>query len=137
MSTPVTTRDTATTIGEFFARFGAGDRPGMLELFAEGAELAVAGADTVPWTGVRTEAAAIDEFLRIALEDVSTEVFTVDKIIVDGRDGVVLGSLAHRITATDRVFASAFALHVQVVDGLITSYRMFEDSHAAEVSWTR
>ncbi|GLW93275.1 nuclear transport factor 2 family protein [Actinokineospora globicatena] len=131
----MSTRDTEATITEFFTRFGAGDRPGMLELFADGAELAVAGADTVPWTGSRVEAAAIDEFLRIALEDVSTEVFDIDRIVVDGADGVVLGSLAHRITATDKVFASAFALHVRVVDGLITSYRMFEDSHAAAVSW--
>ncbi|GAA4440165.1 nuclear transport factor 2 family protein [Actinokineospora soli] len=135
MSTPTTVRDTADTIGLFFSRFGAGDRPGMVELFAPGADFAVAGADTVPWTGERADAAAIDEFLRIAIEDISTEVFEVEQIVVSGEDGVVLGHFAHRITKTGKVFASRFALHIRVVDGLITRYRMFEDSHGAALAW--
>jgi hypothetical protein len=46
--------------------------------------------------------AAFDEFLRIAIEDVTTEKFDIAKILVDGEDGVVLGEFAHRIHRTDR-----------------------------------
>ena len=135
MSTPTTVRDTADTIGLFFTRFGAGDRPGMVALFAPGAEFEVAGSETVPWTGERADAAAIDEFLRIAIEDISTEAFEIEQIIVNGEDGVVLGRFAHRITKTGKLFESRFALHIRVVGGLIARYRMFEDSHGAALAW--
>jgi ketosteroid isomerase-like protein len=136
VSTPTTVRDTAATIGEFFTRFGGGDRPGLLELFAPDVDFAVAGAeDVVPWAGSRSTLAAVDEFLRISLEDVTTEQFDVAKILVDGEDGVVLGAFAHRIHRTDKVFRSSFALHVRVHNGLIVRYHMFEDSHRAELAW--
>ncbi|MCG8919532.1 nuclear transport factor 2 family protein [Actinokineospora sp. PR83] len=135
--TSVTVRDTATTIQEFFTRFGAGDVPGMVELFATPVDFAVAGAeDVVPWTGTRTDHPAVTEFLRIATEDIATEKFDIDKIIVDGQDGVVLGSFAHRITRTGKLFESTFVLHVVVTDGLITKYHMFEDSHGAAQAWS-
>ena len=136
MSTPTTVRDTAATIGEFFTRFGAGDRAGALELFSPDADFLVAGAeDVVPWAGLRSTVAAFDEFLRIAVEDVTTERFDITKILVDGEDGVVLGEFAHRIHRTDRVFRSRFALHFTVRGGLIVRYHMFEDSHRAELAW--
>lgn len=135
MSTPTTVRNTASTINSFFDRFGAGDLPGMLALFSPDVDFAVAGAVVVPWAGARSTADEVSEFFRIALEDISTEKFDVAKILVDGEDGVVLGSFAHRIHLTDKVFASAFALHIQVREGLITKYRMFEDSHGAALAW--
>lgn len=134
---PVTVRDTAATVNEFFTRFGAGDRPGMLELFGSNVDFNVPGSATVPWTGPRSTPAEIDEFLRIALEDITTERFGVARILVDGEHAVVLGAFAHRITSTGNLFASEFALHIQVVDGLIATYRMFEDSHGAAAAWQR
>jgi ketosteroid isomerase-like protein len=134
--TTTTVRDTAATIQEFFTRFGSGDRPGMLELFSADVDFVVAGAeDIVPWTGSRSSLDDVSEFLRIALEDISTEKFDIAKILVDGEDGVVLGEFAHRINSTGKVFASRFALHVQVRDGLITKYHMFEDSYRAAIAW--
>ena len=127
---------TASTINEFFDRFGAGDRPGMLALFSSDVDFFVAGAtETVPWAGVRSTLDGVSEILRIALEDISTEKFDVAKILVDGEDGVVLGSFAHRIHLTDKVFASTFALHIRVREGAIVKYHMFEDSHGAALAW--
>lgn len=135
MSTPTTTRGTADTVSAFFTRFAAGDRPGMIELLAPDARFSVPGARSVPWTGTRTDHTAIDEFLRICVEDVSTERFDIARTIVDGGDAVVFGEFTHRITSTGKVFASAFVLHVQVADGVITRYTMFEDSHGAALAW--
>jgi len=135
--TSVTVRDTAATIQEFFTRFGAGDVPGMVELFASPVDFAVAGAeDVVPWTGSRTDHLSVAEFLRIATEDITTEKFDITKTMVDGADGVVLGAFAHRITRTGKLFESTFALHIQVTEGLITKYHMFEDSHGAAQAWS-
>jgi ketosteroid isomerase-like protein len=135
MSTPTTVRDTEDTITEFFNRFGAGDRPGMLALFAEDADFVVAGSPSVTWTGVRTTPGQIDEFLRIALEDITTRKFNVTRVITSGADGVVLGELEHEIHATGKPFAGRFALHITVADGKISRYHMFEDSHAAAVAF--
>ena len=135
MPTPTTTLGTADTVAEFFTRFAGGDRPGMVELFAPDAEVCVPGAPSVPWTGTRTDPAAVDEFLRICLEDVDTERFDMTRTIVDGEDAVVFGAFAHRINSTGKLFASAFVLHLRVVGGAITRYTMYEDSHGAALAW--
>ncbi|MEV4615205.1 nuclear transport factor 2 family protein [Kitasatospora sp. NPDC049258] len=133
--TTTTERGTAETIQEFFGRFGAGDRPGMLELFTPTVDFLVAGSETVPWTGHRTTPEEVDEFLRSALEDVATKEFDVEKILVDGADAVVLGSFAHEVRSTGKTFASVFALRITVEGGLIRRYHMFENSHGAALAF--
>ena len=137
MTTSQTTRDTTETIEEFFSRFGAGDRAGMLELFAPDADFEVAGAPIVPWTGKRTGLAEIGAFLDSVLGDVQTQRFEIAHTVVDGPNAVVLGSFAHRVLSTDRIFAGPFALHIGVRDGLISTYHMYEDSYAASVAFSR
>ncbi|MGF1426241.1 nuclear transport factor 2 family protein [Kitasatospora sp. LaBMicrA B282] len=128
---------TAETVQEFFGRFGAGDRPGMLALFAPTVDFLVAGAETVPWTGHRTTPAEVDAFLRSALEDVTTKEFAVERILVDGADAVVLGSFAHEVHRTGKLFSSVFALRITVNDGLIERYHMFENSHGAALAFAQ
>jgi uncharacterized protein len=130
-----TPRDTAETVQEFFTLFGAGDRPGMLALFAERTDFLVAGSPAVPWTGRRTSRDEVDGFLRSALEDVDTQKFDIERIIVEGGEAVVLGEFAHLVRSTGRLFASVFVLRVGVTDGLIHRYHMFEDSHAAALAF--
>lgn len=134
-SLPTGTRDTRATVEEFFARFAAADRSGIRDLFGDTVEFVVDGSADVPWTGRRETTAAVGEFFRIALEDITTERFDIANTIVDGPDAVVLGMFAHRITATGKVFASSFALHIRVRDGRITGYRMYEDSFGAHNAW--
>jgi ketosteroid isomerase-like protein len=131
MSVPSTIRNTAETMQEFFTKFGAGDRPGMLELFADEVDFTVPGSDTVPWTGHRSTHQQIAEFIRSALEDITTKKFDVTKIIVDGEDGIVLGEFAHEVHSTGKTFFSAFALHIRVTEGQIRLYHMFENSYEA------
>ncbi|HJP72890.1 MAG TPA: nuclear transport factor 2 family protein [Pseudonocardiaceae bacterium] len=127
---------TAETINAFFTRFGAGDRAGMLELFAEDADFLVAGADNVPWTGRREGHAQIATFIDSVCDDVETKQFDVDTIVTDGENGVVLGSFAHLVLRTGKIFTGPFALHIGVRDGKIRTYHMYEDSYAASVAFT-
>jgi uncharacterized protein len=131
MSVPTIMRNTAETIQEFFAKFGEGDRAGMLELFTDEVDFTVPGSDTVPWTGPRSTRQQIAEFIRSALEDVTTKKFDITKIIVDAEDGIVLGEFAHEVHSTGKTFSSAFALHIGVTEGQIRLYHMFENSHEA------
>jgi ketosteroid isomerase-like protein len=116
-------------IEAFFARFGAGDADGVLELFADEVDFNVAGAYFVPWTGPRTDKAGVSEFLTAAAA-VEPQEFVVEQILADGGAGVALGHFTHRVLATGKTFSSRFALHVTVEDGLISRYHMFEDSYA-------
>jgi ketosteroid isomerase-like protein len=138
MTTPSTTTTTGTAgvITEFLGRFGAGDRPAILELFAPQVDFLVAGAPTVPWTGRRATLAEIDDFLMHVLDDVETQRFDIETVVVEGDTGVVLGAFAHRILSTGKVFTGPFALRITVVEGTIRAYHMLEDSFAAAVAFT-
>jgi hypothetical protein len=127
MTTTITS--TKDIIEAFFARFGAGDAEGVLELFADEVDFNVAGAYFVPWTGPRTDQAGVAEFLAAAAA-VEPQEFVVERILADGGAGVALGHFTHRVLATGKTFSSRFALHVTVGGGLITRYHMFEDSYA-------
>ncbi|HEX3781641.1 MAG TPA: nuclear transport factor 2 family protein [Pseudonocardiaceae bacterium] len=135
MTEAPTVTSTKDTITEFFTRFGAGDRDGMLALFAEDTDFLVAGSATVPWTGRREGAVGIRAFIDSVCDDVETKRFDIDTIVVDGDDGVVLGSFAHLVLRTGRIFTGPFALHIAVRDGRIRVYHMFEDSHAASIAF--
>ncbi len=124
-----TLASTKDIIEAFFARFGAGDADGVLELFADEVDFNVAGAYFVPWTGPRTDKAGVGEFLAAAAA-VEPQEFAVERILADGGVGVALGHFTHKVVATGRTFSSRFALHVTVDGGLITRYHMFEDSYA-------
>jgi uncharacterized protein len=127
MTTTLTS--TKDIVEAFFARFGAGDADGVLELFAEDVDFNVAGAYFVPWTGPRTDKAGVAEFLA-ASAAVEPQQFGVERILADGGTGVALGHFTHKVLATGKTFSSRFALHVVVDGGLITRYHMFEDSYA-------
>ena len=128
MSTEVTS--TAEVVAEFFRRFGAGDNAATAALFAPEVDFCVAGAEFVPWTGERSTRAEVEQFLASAVSEVETEQFAVDRVIADGQSAVALGQFAHRVKRTGKLFQSRFALHVEVVDGAIRLYRLFEDSYA-------
>ncbi|PZS34882.1 MAG: hypothetical protein DLM61_02815 [Pseudonocardiales bacterium] len=127
---------TLATLSRFFTHFGTGDAAAMLSLFAPDCDLEVAGSRTVPWTGKRRADLEIKEFIRAALEDVTTEQFDILETITRGENVMVLGRFAHRVAATDKLFSGPFALHLRVVGGRIATYRMYEDSFAAHEAFS-
>jgi ketosteroid isomerase-like protein len=103
---------TATVIDSFFTRFGTGDIPGMLDLFADPIDFAVNGAPHVPWSGARSSRA------------------------IEGDNAVVLGRNKFEVLATKKKFTNDFALHFIVQGGKITGYHMYEDSYAISTAFT-
>jgi uncharacterized protein len=134
---PATALSAADALTEFFTRFGAGDGDALLALFADEVDWNVPGSPAVPWTGRRAAKTEVAEFFGIAAAEVErTESFTVDRVLADGDHAVALGSFTHVIRSTGKPFSSAYALHIGLTDGLISSYHMFEDSHAAAGAFT-
>lgn len=130
----LTTRE---VVDAFFSRFGAGDLPGLLDLFADRVDFLVPGAPNVPWTGARTGREEIEEFFTtLATELTPAEEFTIDATVVEDGHAVVTGRSRFGVVSTGKSFVNEFALHFTVADGRITGYRMHEDSHAISVAFT-
>lgn len=129
---PAATLSAREVVHEFFTRFGAGDGDALLDLFAEEVDWNVPGSPAVPWTGRRSTKAQLAQFFAIAAAQVErTESFEVHRVLADGDHAVALGGFAHVIRATGKTFRSDFALHIEIADGRIRLYHMFEDGHAA------
>ncbi|MER7223525.1 nuclear transport factor 2 family protein [Streptomyces rubradiris] len=130
------TRSTADTVGEFFRRFGTGDLAGLPELFADTADLVVAGAPFVPWTGHLVGRNEVEGYFQRFVAAVRTQRFDIERIVTDGEDAIVLGAFEHQVTSTGKPFASPFAIRITVRDGLIRRYQTFEDSYAAALAFS-
>ncbi|WP_181795470.1 nuclear transport factor 2 family protein [Streptomyces sp. WELS2] len=129
------TRSTAETVREFFRRFGAGDLAGLPELFADTADLVVAGAPLVPWTGHLVGRNEVEGYFQRFVAAVRTQRFDIERIVTDGEDAIVLGAFEHKVTSTGKPFESPFAIRFTVRDGLIRRYQTFEDSYAAALAF--
>jgi len=129
---------TATVVDSFFTRFGAGDIPGLLDLFADRIDFSVNGAPNIPWAGQRSERAELTEFFQ-SFGAVLTppEEFTINTRVVEGDNAVVLGRNRFEVLATGKKFTNDFALHFTVEGGKITGYHMYEDSYAISSAFTR
>ncbi|MCF6470665.1 ketosteroid isomerase [Nonomuraea sp. MG754425] len=122
------------TVHELLRRIGAGDVERIAELFAEESEWRfnwpAEGHPSVPWIRPRSSRHDVAEHFGMLAAHHVPELngTTVARILVDGDDAVVLGDLAQTVAATGRSYASPFALHLTVTDGLITRYHIYEDS---------
>lgn len=131
------TTSTATVLDSFFTRFGAGDIPGLLDLFADTIDFGVNGAPNIPWAGDRSDRAELTEFFNSFGQVLSPpEEFTISTQVIDGDNAVVLGRNRFEVLATGKKFVNDFALHFTVEDGKITGYHMYEDSYAISTAFT-
>ncbi|WP_158887043.1 nuclear transport factor 2 family protein [Amycolatopsis anabasis] len=128
--------NTRDTIEELFRRMGAGDPDGIAALHAERVDWKVnwpAGeAAAIPWIRDWSTRADIAEFHRaLAAAFVPGEdAVSVERVLVDGPDAVVLGETARTFRSTGKRFTMMFALHLTVQNGLISRYHVYEDSLA-------
>ena len=99
--------------------------------FAEDVDWFIPGDhDTVPWIGRRRGRAGVAEFYRQLRDLVVPEEFEVRRVVAEGDRCVVIGVLVTLVRATGSRIESEFAFDIEVRDGLITRYHMFEDTWA-------
>ncbi|MEU1393552.1 MULTISPECIES: nuclear transport factor 2 family protein [unclassified Nonomuraea] len=127
-------RDTRDIVQELLRRIGAGDPERTAELFAEPIDWQLSwpaeGHPAVPWIRHRSGRAEVAEHYRSLGAHHVPELngTTVRQILVDGADAVVLGQIVQTVRATGVSYATPFALHLTVEDGLITRSHIYEDS---------
>jgi len=124
-------------VNRFLGALATRDLDTLLDLYAPDVDWDIAGNnDVAPWLGRRSSRAEVREFYELlwaAVEPVSVE---VEHIVYDGDHCVITGQLASRMLATGRLFESMFSAHIRVSNGMISRYRLQEDSWGLVVALT-
>jgi NAD(P)-dependent dehydrogenase (short-subunit alcohol dehydrogenase family)/ketosteroid isomerase-like protein len=123
--------DTRQTVEQFLARLGAGEPQRIADCFVpEAVDWYVPGAESLPWTGRRsTRAEIVDYFSQFSAVFIAgPDDITVQKLLIDGDDAIVLGTISRTIAASLRTFTTPMAMHLTVQDGLIGRLHLYEDT---------
>ncbi|MEV7242951.1 nuclear transport factor 2 family protein [Streptomyces sp. NPDC003236] len=135
MAASATTR---AVVDELLRRIGGGDPESIAEMYAEQGDWkldwpeAEHGRAATPWIRHRsTRADAAAHYRELAEHHVPEQASTeIERILVDGRDAVVIGEIRQTARSTGRAYRARFALHLTVEDGLVTRHHVYEDSLA-------
>jgi ketosteroid isomerase-like protein len=138
MTTTPTVPATRTVVQELLRRIGEGEPRRIAELYADGCDWRLDwpedehGRAGTPWIRHRsTRADAEAHFRELAAHHVPEQAdTTVERILVDGEDAVVLGVIRQTAAPTGRAYTARFALHLTVRGGLVVRHHVYEDSLA-------
>lgn len=125
-----TAEATRSTVQRFLELRLAGDTEGLARLFADEVDWVLAENPVVPWIRPRSTAAECaaqaDELARYTVPEDARA--SIDTILVDGADAVLMGHVAGTVRATGKSFSGPFALRLTVEDGRITRHHLYENS---------
>ncbi|PZO36063.1 MAG: hypothetical protein DCF19_22405 [Pseudanabaena frigida] len=123
-------------VEKFFSCVGNGDVTGALELVHEKGVFEAQGPSSVPIYGTFHGREGVKRFLTILSELFDTEAFRFDKWAEMDNYVFACGYMQHRVKKTGHVFQCEWALVCKVENGLIVSYKMFEDTAALQAAYT-
>ena len=116
---------------DFLQKLGSGDAEALALLFAENANWEIAGdVGALPWLGKQQGKEAIVNFVRDTATLLTSESFTVHDILANEHRAMILGALASRVNATGKLIETSFVLVLEISNGLISSFKMLEDTFA-------
>jgi len=124
------------TTQALFARFGAGDVPGMLELLDDDIVIEFYGPPVIPYAGKRHGKGAARTFFDTVLAAVDIHRFEPEQFLADGDTVVVTGALHLTARATGRDIVSDFVHVITLRDGRWLRFRDFMDTAAAVAAFT-
>jgi ketosteroid isomerase-like protein len=129
--TPADTAEaTRSTVRKFLELRLAGDTEGLTALFADTVDWMLAENAGVPWIRPRSTAAECaaqaDELARYTVPEEARA--SVDTVLVDGTDAMLMGQLSGTVRATGKAFSGPFALRLTVEGGRITRHHLYENS---------
>jgi uncharacterized protein len=136
------TRDARQVAEELLRRLGAGDLRGVAALFAAEVEWRLSWPDeelggAIPWIRPRrTPEDVLAHFQSLAEHNTPHGAGTsVDRVVVDGPDAVIVGTIRNVMRHTGVPYRAPFALHLTVEGGRIRRYHIYEDSLAVSRAW--
>ena len=100
-------------------------------MFSDNAPFEIPGDDGVlPWVGRRTGRSAVIDFITAIRTLTEPLTFEVADILANDTRAVIVGELASRIKATEKVVETDFAIILTTAGDRITRFQMLEDSFA-------
>ena len=116
-------------VNRFLGALATRDLDTLVAVYAPDVDWYIAGNESVaPWLGRRSGHDEVRDFYERLWAAVEPVGFELEHILYDSDHCVITGQLSSRMMATGRLFESMFSAHITVCNGLITRYRVQEDS---------
>lgn len=117
---------------EIFARFGAHDVDGIVELLHEQCVIDFYGPEVIPYAGHYEGLAECRGFFDTVLSSVNIHVFDADQFICEGDHVVVVGKLRLTTKRDGREIKSPFVHVIHLQDGKWKHFRDFMNTAVAQ-----
>lgn len=122
---------TLNMVQAFLKAMGQRDLNAIVELFSEQLDWFIPGDEKLaPWLGKREDKDGVRDFFSLLWSATEPITAQVDHLFVDGDQAVVVGTFSTRMLTTGKVVDSLFYIDLTIEGGLITRYRLLEDSLA-------
>lgn len=137
-----TEEDTRAVVNRYLSALSAGEVETVAALFAETFDWQLNWPSAllegeIPWIRPRASTREVaDHFRSIAAHhQPARQGTTVERLLVDGQEAVVLGTIRQTLLATGRSYEARFALHLSVVEGKLVRHHVYEDSLSVWLAW--
>ena len=128
--------DNVKKIQEMYAAFLRGDLDTLLASLAEDATWGTATEVTeVPWYPVRSGREGIAEYFSTMLREVEFEKFDPTLFVGEGDDVVVCTDITYRLRKNGKRASTGSIHKIKMRDGLLTSFRAYEDTAGVRDAW--
>ncbi len=128
------TSETGKIVAQFLELLAKRDLA-VVDLFIDKPDWYIQGNESLaPWLGKRNTKEQVKEFFLLLWSGTEPLVANVEHIVVQGELAVISGEFTTKMLKTGRIVNSLFSILMRIENGLITKYRLFEDSYAVSES---
>lgn len=107
----------------------------LISLFDRQIDWFIPGNQTLaPWTGKRETKEEVKAFFKLLWGKTEYVSADIDHFLTENNCAVITGSFSTRMLQTGNTVDSPFSILIKVEDGLITKYRLLEDSYAVSAA---
>jgi ketosteroid isomerase-like protein len=129
------TTNTQQLVQQFFTCLTQRNLIKLTALFAREIDWYIPGNETlVPWTGQRNKRSEIKQFFQLLWQNTEPVSAKVDHVVTDEHVSIITGEFSTKMLSTGKIVDSIFCIQITFKDGLITRYRLLEDSYAVSVA---
>ena len=125
-------------VQSFFTCLTERDLGKLLTLFDEEIDWYIPGNESaVPWTGRRNNLEEVKYFFQLLWQNTEPISAKVDHMVIDGSDSIITGEFSTKMLSTGKIVNSLFCIQITFKEGLITRYRLLEDSYAVSIAMSK
>jgi uncharacterized protein len=130
--------ETTKGLAQRFLQFlSARDLNNIVSLFEESVDWFIPGnKKKAIWLGKRNNRYEVRDFFKLLWENTEPVSASMDKLVIDNTDAVIIGEFSTRMLQTNKIVDSFFCIQMTFENNKIVKYRLFEDSYAVSEALT-